>query len=274
MLYNPLLPDLWWNMDLQLYIIKYTKMKQQQLTTMAEQINSMAAVELVKAKDAVDQFIYSCSHTLRGPLKSITGLINIFKQSKGKTEMDSEFLITSIENSVKKMELVLRDLEQFLANSKRIVTSQAVDVKDAAKVVLKTYKQQINKEKIRINLRVHQPCGLQTDRNRLEVILSHLLLNAIQYHDDGKNESQISIHIKVSPKVCYIQVSDNGIGIHEDVLPHIFELFYRGTERSTGAGVGLYIAKEILGKMGGSIRIKSKHHLGTTAFLSIPNMLQ
>ena len=248
-------------------------MKRQELTIMAAQINSVAGVELVKAKGAIEQFIYSCSHTLRGPLKSITGLINIIKQGKGNPELDSEFLITSIENSVKKMELVLHDLEQFLTNSKQIVTSQAVDLRTTVDGVLKTFKQQTKKDSIKINLRIQQLSGLQTDRNRLEVIFSHLILNAIQYHDETKAASQISIHVKVSPKVCFIQIDDNGIGIKEDVLPHIFELFYRGSEKSTGSGVGLYIVKEILSKMGGVIRIRSKYRFGTTVFLAIPNLL-
>ncbi len=69
-----------------------------------------------------------------------------------------------------------------------------------------------------------------------------------------------------------IVVEDNGVGIAEDQLPKIGDMFHRGTELSNGAGLGLYIAKEVPHSLNGELSIQSKIKLGTTVTLSIPNL--
>jgi signal transduction histidine kinase len=67
-----------------------------------------------------------------------------------------------------------------------------------------------------------------------------------------------------------IQIEDNGIGISDEHLPKIFEMFYRASEKSQGSGLGLYIVKETLDKLGGSIQVKSTHGHGSIFSLEVP----
>jgi signal transduction histidine kinase len=65
-------------------------------------------------------------------------------------------------------------------------------------------------------------------------------------------------------------VSDNGIGIHPERLPRIFDMFYRAHDHSDGSGLGLYIVREVIAKMGGQVRVSSQQGIGSTFDISLP----
>jgi signal transduction histidine kinase len=237
------------------------------------QLGSITRLELVKAKSAIEQFIYSCSHTLRAPLKSIAGLVYLLKNSDTHKDIDPKFFLESIEKTVEKMELVLNDLELFLSNSRHTVTTQVVDVKSVVREVIAGTQPLHGENKIDFSIACQQPVPFFSDKNRLEIVLSHVVSNAIQFQDESKGKIKIGIQIKVTSSSCSIHVRDNGIGISSSVLPHIFQLFYRGSNKSTGSGVGLYIVKEVLNKMGGTIIVRSTESKGSTFHISIPNLV-
>jgi signal transduction histidine kinase len=80
--------------------------------------------------------------------------------------------------------------------------------------------------------------------------------------------------VVVTEQLLEIIFRDNGIGIAADLVPRIFDMFYRATEKSEGAGLGLYIVKETVDKMGGKISVDSKLGEGTTFTISLPNRLK
>jgi hypothetical protein len=111
-----------------------------------------------------------------------------------------------------------------------------------------------------------------SDGYRLNVILANLISNAIKYRDPNKESSKLEILVSLGDDVVDMIVRDNGIGIPDHCLPKIFDMFFRATEKSEGAGLGLYIVKETLDKLGGSIRVNSAMDEGTTFFIQVPNM--
>lgn len=235
-------------------------------------INSVAELELVKAKSAIEQFIYSCSHTMRGPLKSITGLVYLLMNTEESAEFNPKHYLQSIEKTVSKMETVLNDLEQFLTNSKQDMVTHPIDAKEFVTEVLQEFQGALEEKKIKTVIASNQLESLYTDHNRFRIVLNHLISNAIAYQDYQKEEREIRISIRVNSSMCNLQVRDNGIGMLDNVRSNIFQLFYRGSERSSGTGVGLYITKEILNKMGGSITVRSKPGKGSIFSFSIPNL--
>ena len=70
-----------------------------------------------------------------------------------------------------------------------------------------------------------------------------------------------------------LSVEDNGIGIEDAYLIQIFGMFFRATERSKGTGLGLYIVKSMVDKLGGHIQVKSTHEKGTTFSVELPRLL-
>jgi len=234
--------------------------------------HSVAQLELVKAKNAIEQFIYSCSHTMRSPLKSISGLVFLLRNNEGIPKINSGYYLQLIENSVIKLESVLNDLEQFLRNSSENIATSPIDFNEFIGEVLSDFNDTIKQNEIHTEIVIKQSCPLFTDRSALRTIISHLISNAIVYQIQGGEEKQIRLTIKVTSTSCMIHVQDNGIGILEENLSRIFHLFYRGSEKSGGAGVGLYIASELLNKMDGTISVRSKPGKGSCFSILFPNL--
>src|SRR5687768_17326979 len=144
-------------------------------TERAARIPSVAELELVKAKRAIEQFIYSCSHTMRGPLKSISGLVNLLKNQTEEEDADPQCYLQSIEVTVAKMESVLTELEQFLTNTTRSIVTRPIDIKDFVNEILQDFNSSIEESNISILIKTNQLSPLYTDESRLRVVLTHLI---------------------------------------------------------------------------------------------------
>jgi signal transduction histidine kinase len=114
---------------------------------------------------------------------------------------------------------------------------------------------------------------VNSDRGRLKVVLNNLVGNSLKYNDANKEEKLVELKTSYQNNSLVIQVNDNGIGIAEEHQPKIFDMFYRATERSQGSGLGLYIAKETIEKLGGKISLTSKVGQGTNFSVAIPTLM-
>jgi signal transduction histidine kinase len=232
--------------------------------------DQQVANSLVKANYVIDKFINSCSHSLRGPLKTIRGLVNIMNQDCAATGGDIDSMLHMIESTAHQLEHTLNELEQFLTNSKKELSIEKVNMEMLVNDLIKNYKKDLDQNEITVAVKVEQNTTLFTDRERLTMVLSMVFSNAINFCDHGKKSRAISISVKIVDANYEVSVTDNGTGISEESKPHIFQLFYRGSERSKGAGIGLYIAKEAIQKMGGRIRVESEIDKGSVFTLYVP----
>jgi len=119
-----------------------------------------------------------------------------------------------------------------------------------------------------IDIRLNKPSQavmVLGDRSRLQRVVANLLDNAIKYTPRG---GTITLSVKLDTGNVRVEISDTGIGINENDIPHIFERFYRGDiSRSTaGSGLGLSLALAIIRAHGGDITVKSSEHGSTFAF--------
>ena len=103
------------------------------------------------------------------------------------------------------------------------------------------------------------------------MILHNVLYNAVKYSDDTKQVCRIKVKIKVWEEETLFSVTDNGLGIAPELKDRIFEMFFRATESSNGSGLGLYIVKETMAKLGGEISVDSTLNEGSCFTLIIPN---
>ncbi|MBA4056193.1 MAG: hybrid sensor histidine kinase/response regulator, partial [Marivirga sp.] len=128
-------------------------------------------------------------------------------------------------------------------------------------------------DQIERHVSVKKNIPFYTDAHRLYIILNNLFMNAIRYRDESKDKSTVRIVVEVNPAFATVVILDNGIGIANEHLPHIYNMFFRATERSNGAGLGLYIVKEMIARLKGSIEITSTCYKETCVTLSVPNKL-
>ncbi|MFZ6012412.1 MAG: sensor histidine kinase, partial [Bacteroidota bacterium] len=109
------------------------------------------------------------------------------------------------------------------------------------------------------------------DMIRLRIILNNLVSNAIKFHRfDGYVKPYVKITLVKSDSRYVITVADNGKGIGDSHVKHIFDMFYRASEDSQGSGLGLYILRESVLKLGGTVEVKSHIGDGTTFTVNLP----
>ena len=227
---------------------------------------------LTKANREIDSFVYSVSHNLRSPLSSILGLVNVARMEATSGKIDIFFYLNLVEKSVTKLDHTIEEILLYAKNERLEIARERINLKFLVEDCLE--KLQFLKGFNRITRQVNytENAPFFSDPFRLSVILINIVANAIKYHDEGKENPLLRIKIIVNDANAVIEITDNGIGIPADRLPMIFNMFYRGTDRSDGAGLGLYIAREVVEKLGGTIEVTSAPELLTTFTITIPNL--
>lgn len=225
--------------------------------------------ELIKVNQELDNFVYSVSHNLRGPLASVMGLLNIALSEKDPPAISS--LLRMMQSSVHKLDGTLHEILEFARNARHDVHLGEVDWMQVISSCFHRLEYLDPGKKIDCDIILHTETPFFSDGARLKVVLTNLLSNAMVFRAP-KPPQIVTIEVHVTEKDATILVRDNGIGIPEHVMPRIFDMFYRGTEQSHGAGLGLYIVREIINKLSGSVMVTSKEREGTKIVVTIPNV--
>jgi len=227
--------------------------------------------ELSDRNFELDQFVYKISHDIRSPLTSVLGLVNLMKmETEHKRLMDS---VAHIEKSVLKLDKFVKSMLDFARISRVSVQPEEVLFFILLDDCMTNFKYLENFENLAIDIDIQENGNkFYADALRMSSIFQNIISNAIKYRNPRIFNSFLSIKIDVTPTVANIIFSDNGIGIKEEYLDKVFGMFVRATERSDGSGLGLYIVKQSVERIGGAIDIQSKHGEGTKITLQIPNL--
>ena len=225
--------------------------------------------ELVKINRELDSFVYSVSHNLRAPLMSVLGLLNLAKMNDSKEEMNQYFEM--MEHSIQKLDNTLKEILDYSRNARKEVDLKRVDIREVMDDSIERLLYMEGSEKVNKIIDITGDSPLYCDDYRLLVIFNNLLSNSIKYLDPKKAENYVHFQIHIDRDFLTARVQDNGIGVSNDFLPKIFNMFYRATEKSEGAGLGLYIVKETVQKLGGTVDVQSEFGVGTTFQIEIPN---
>ena len=226
--------------------------------------------ELKKINTELDRFVYSASHDLRAPLSSLLGLVNIAKMEN--TNSKIEGYLNLMKGSVSKLDGLIKDIIHFSRNARLDVEPELVDFARIISENIENLQYLPGAKKIQIIKELTGRTDFQSDPKRIGILFNNLMSNAIRYHDMAKDEPFIKVSVTVEKDQTILEVSDNGRGIEEDYLENIFEMFFRAATDSQGSGLGLYIVKETVEKLKGSISVASKPLVGTTFSIQIPNL--
>lgn len=223
---------------------------------------------LKKLNGELDRFVYSASHDLRAPLASILGLINITRLDTG--ENQKEYL-SMMEKSVRRLDSFIQDIIDYSRNARTEVANESVNLERMIQESLQDLQYLDNFESIKKEIQVDKSETLYSDEKRLKVVLNNLLSNAIRHHDPENPAPWIRVEVTFLATMCRIKVADNGSGIPPEHHEHIYKMFYRATQATPGSGLGLYIVKETLDRLKGTITLESSKEIGTTFTIMIPN---
>jgi signal transduction histidine kinase len=222
--------------------------------------------ELEKTNLELDQFVYSISHDLRAPLLSIKGLLSLFDDKA--TDENKQLYLGMIQESVNRLDDTILEILNFSRNSRIELAYESLDIKNEIQKII-TDLGYINKTTVELHYEEEANLNFKSDLFRILIILKNLISNAIKYSKES-GLSEIAVKVFSDGNNNVIEISDNGIGISEEHLLKIFDMFYRATNKSIGTGLGLYITKEMVQKLGGKIDVRSKLDYGTTFKVILP----
>ena len=226
--------------------------------------------QLLKVNKELDNFVYNISHNLRSPLTSVMGLINLVRLEENNQNISH--LHEMMQSSIVKLDNVLNEILDFSRNERNPIAVDKIDWQELIDAAYEKLAHMEHREKIERHLDLRNGISFYSDRVRLELVFRNILSNSIAYFDEEK-ASFIKIRITVRELDAEIVIEDNGIGIDQTIQGKVFNMFYRGTERSPGAGLGLYIVKEIIEKLKGSIKLFSEEKKGTRITIILPNLI-
>jgi len=218
------------------------------------------------------EFISSVSHELRTPLHSIKGFGKLMLEGKvPDPETQKEFLTIIDKQSEHLGKLIdsLLDISR-LESGRFQIQKRRMSIKNIIHNVVESSYTLAHDRGLVINEDIPSILPeIEADGERLEQVMVNLLGNAIKFSNDG---GSVTVKVEAKDGELMAQVTDHGIGILEEAIPHLFERFYRANDTMArgGTGLGLYIAKQIIEAHGGHMWVESKVGEGSTFGFSLP----
>lgn len=224
-------------------------------------------VESLKREEALRAHLTSnIAHELRTPLTVVKA--NLEAIADGVVQPDEE-TISSLGAEVDRLIALVGGIEDFTkAEAGFFKPSQVVSIELGAftQGILQAMGTAFAQQGIALEVAASAaPVHLSADAEKLEICIRNLLANALKH----SRATKVEISYGAMDKQCFVAVADNGVGIHEDDLPHVFKRFYK-TKGSGGAGLGLAIVQELVALMAGRVQAQSAQGKGSTFTIYLP----
>ncbi len=262
----------------------YSKIKQfneeleAKVTERTKELKESQMQEIAKAKEVAklkDEFVFLAAHELRAPVTAIRGFVNLTKDSQENFPKELKENLASITEASEHLHNLVDDILEIardeggasVANIKSEIFRPILDE------VLHEVAPLIRQKNIALTIDEKLTAPVICDRMKLKEVIMNLVDNAIKYN---KENGTIHIGIYGEPKKSQMifQIADTGYGIPKEEQGKIFQKFFRATSPDTqdilGTGLGLFITKMLIQKMGGTLVFSSVEHEGTTFSFTLP----
>ena len=231
--------------------------------------------ELVEANAAKDEFLSLASHELKTPLSSLKGMTQLLRRRLERVGSSETSYLANMENSIRRMEVLVNDLLSisFVEMGIFALRCSRYDMCVLCQHLVDEYVAGTNPHPVVTLETPDEPVEVEVDVDRIGQVIINLLSNARKY---SVSDAPIQVTLRRNAAECTISVHDSGIGIAPEVLPHVFERFYRvpGVEVLTGSsvgfGLGLYISKQIVEHHGGRLEVQSVPNEGSVFSVVLP----
>lgn len=227
--------------------------------------------ELSQLNVELDKFVYRSSHDLMAPLRSILGLVNLCNLTEDREE--TKKYLGMVKDRVSELEKFIKEMSDYSKNQQQSVVIEEVDLGRLFRDILETLRFYPSAERLTIEIDLEEELRISSDHTRLKVVFSNIISNCFKYCDLKKDAPFVRIAASRVPGMIYIEITDNGLGIKESALPKIFDMFFRAHDHGEGTGLGLYIVKEAIDKLGGTIAVHSNVGKGTTFKVTLPTAI-
>ncbi|MEQ8926920.1 MAG: HAMP domain-containing sensor histidine kinase [Fulvivirga sp.] len=210
----------------------------------------------------IDQIVYRSYHDLKTPITALEGLLSLI-------EFDSEgrdIYIAKSKASIVDMKHLLKMLARYSSSLVDVVKSEKLNFVNIWEEVLNDLGRYngIDEVKLTFSQSSEKVFG---DTDRIKLLLYNVVKNAIDFRSE---KGRVDVSIGVKQNNLKIQVTDNGLGIPSEVQSNVFDMFYRGSTKSKGSGLGLYLCKRTVEILNGKISLVSSVNIGTTVTMELP----
>ena len=252
-------------------LLERTMKQNEELTNSRDNLQETLA-ELETRNFELDQFVYKVSHDLRAPLSSILGLVNLSKMDGNDLGNLQEY-INLIGSSTLKLDVFIKSLIEYSRTGRAESIIERVDFEPIIQEVFEHLKYAKNFNRLERKVSFIEKKDFYSDAMRIRIALGNIISNAVKYQNTQADISYLHITLDfTNPTLVIITLEDNGIGIAEDLVANVFKMFFRATESADGSGLGLYIVKQSIERLSGTIDLQSELNKGTKITLTLPNL--
>lgn len=249
-------------------------------TTLQSSLRCILIIHDLSKEEALEQmkldFVSMASHELKTPLTSIVSYLSVFiQENRGKIPAEDLDLLGKAFTSAQQLQTLIQNLLNVnkIERDQLSVSPEPIDYLPILTKAVEDLKDQANKKNIVLNLvpPTEKLPKILADSLRITEVITNLISNAINYtNQNGK----VMVTLKLSPNEITTVVADNGIGIPQVEIPHLFSKFFRVSNKlqqaSKGTGLGLYISKSIIEKLHGKIWVESEVEKGSRFYFTLP----
>jgi signal transduction histidine kinase len=226
-------------------------------------------LQLQQAYKELDTFFYRSSHDFRRPLTTFMGLAEVAKVTiADKNALD---LFEKVKETAVNLDRMLIKLQSISDVGAEQFMVKPVDMKAIFESSIQTYRETIEHSRIKVILKTDTIHSFYTYPAFVKIIIDNLAENAIQFSKSANSLMQLETRSKDNG--VEIIVWDNGIGIEEEYIDRVFDMFFRGSQHSKGNGLGLYIVKKAVEKLQGHLSIESTFGVETKIKIWLPLQL-
>ncbi len=228
---------------------------------------------IVEGEKMQKRFIADASHELRTPITAIRGMIEIMNREDFNDPSTAKEFSIQIGKENRRLEQIVDDLllQSRLKSKKVYLDKSNFNLKQFFDGLIYERRQELHQENIKVILKCPSDVMITADHFRLSQVVLNLFNNAINYSKDGT----ITISCEESRDSIKISFKDSGNGIDPEILPHVFERFFKGApdraHGNNGSGLGLAISKSIIESHGVTLEVKSEVGQGAEFIITINN---
>lgn len=235
-----------------------------------EHRHTKAKLEITNAE--LNNFMYSSSHDLKAPLAAIAGLSNLAVANV--SEKERLEYIMMISKSASKLSALIDDMVHTTKVTHGNIEITTINLLEVAEIITEEIKNLEYAKGFTFILQIDKNLLFNTDKILLRTILYNLIENAVKYKNPVKKGPYVRICVEKENSLLKISVMDNGIGISQEDKKSIFDMFSRFNKIMPGTGLGLYLVKKAVIKLGGDIHVESKEGEGSVFEFTLPDLLR
>jgi signal transduction histidine kinase len=167
----------------------------------------------------------------------------------------------------------IKNILNYSRNTRTDIKSEPLDIKEISTELIENLKHIKKGKAINFIVNIDKDVQFHSDKLRITSIINNLLSNAIKYQRENEPNPTVQFTFTLTGNEANIIIEDNGEGIPQKMQSKIFDMFERASVQSTGSGLGLYICREMVHKLGGSIQVISEYDKGSMFIVRLPNIV-